>query len=179
MKTVFSSIALAMVVACFGMPSKASAEPMFQTLQRLYDSKSSEPMTDDVLGWRTGRCYKSIAPSVPTNGLLAGWTVQGPDHGPMKPGDEALFTFPIYWRDQPADAFDNMTPYWRQQLTNYIEQQKPHVAESINMDNAISGGYRTDPSIGWYLRKNQSYIIAKMFRNGWLEQMCYYFQEAR
>ena len=151
---------------------------LFDQLHDLFET-GTQPEIADLAGWRSGRCYHADSRSVPYNSLLAGWTVSGPDHGPIAPPDLSLSTLPVHWQNGAPGAFDELTPDIEASVGQFIESQKPGVACSVFDRGSVYGSYRQSPGTPWIMRKNQDYIVTEMIQNGFVVQMCYYFKLVR
>jgi hypothetical protein len=167
-----------------GLSSTASAfeaapsSSLFDQLHDLFNS-GTQPIDADLLGWRTGRCYRAEQPSLPINSMLAGWSISGANHGPIAPPDEILYTMPVHWQNGAAGAFDDLTPEIEASVGNFIESQKPGISAAVYDHGSIYGSFFQSPGTPWILRKNQDYVVAEMIQNGNVAQMCYYFKVVR
>lgn len=151
---------------------------VFEQLQSLYQS-GTQPEVSDLVGWRSGRCYHPEQPSTPYNGMLAGWTTPGPDHGPIQQKNDILSIYPVYWKNGAPGVFDDLSPDVAQNVADFVNFQKPGVAAAIWANNSVYGGFRQNYSTSWAVRKNQNYIVLEMIQNSYLVEMCYYFKLIR
>ena len=145
------------------------------------------PNRKEATGWFSGRCFSSLDPNTPENGILIGQFDGHNDGGPLFPSHFQIRAAHTEDYRAPSDYYDNLTQDKIADLTMLLAST--HVTDAILDKNSLMSNNGKD-NIRYRIRKNGPYLILRAsvikdnlydlhINSGEADYYCYYFNKVR